>query len=135
MAAAAEPSVGAIADDMLVPEGWCEVVRLAQEDTQAPRLHALELFGGCGHMSEALVDAGCAVWKFELNDSSAEDFLSDETNSTTRSRHAHDTDHDTKKRVAIASCQCELSICQHRHGCKAGVWVERGNRRLQSRIV
>ena len=65
----------------VLPESFEVVVALAAAEAQQQGispLEAVEVFAGSGNLSEALVEHGLCVWKYEVQDSSNEDFLSDQ---------------------------------------------------------
>ena len=64
-----------------VPDSFEAVVGMTASFAKlnnVPPLEAVEVFAGSGNLSEALAEHGLAVWKFELQDSAQEDFLSDQ---------------------------------------------------------
>ena len=65
----------------MVPESFRVVVQTAARERReqlVPALEAVEVFAGSGHLSEALVEHGMAVWKYEVLDTPIEDFFSDQ---------------------------------------------------------
>eukprot|EP00971_Amphidinium_carterae_P327195 6458385-Amphidinium_carterae.1 len=64
-----------------VPEGWLTLMRegeIRRQRYPEEAIECIEVFGGCGRLSEAMVDTGMSVWKYELTDSNAEDILTEQ---------------------------------------------------------
>eukprot|EP00971_Amphidinium_carterae_P351433 6492114-Amphidinium_carterae.2 len=134
---------------VVVPECYRIVISMAE--AQAAALHEepldfLEVFGGCGHMSEAMLEEGMKVWKIERADSTEEDVLTpealckdvdkDKTCFPRKPRHKPDT-FTTQTRHKIAEgCQLVLEkLARVRPGglaffappCSTWIWIARGH--------
>ena len=67
--------------DVTVPQMWHQIVAESASLVQAgllEPLHALDVFGGQGGVTDACLDIGMNCYKYELMDSAAEDILSEE---------------------------------------------------------
>ena len=64
---------------MALPEQWTVHLAMLADDTAAfERVQGLDLFGGCGNFSQAMVNAGITGVKFDLADDATEDALSEQ---------------------------------------------------------
>eukprot|EP00971_Amphidinium_carterae_P352445 6492598-Amphidinium_carterae.1 len=64
-----------------VPDGWLalyEMARAHADELRIPKLECLEVFAGCGNVTDAALDRGLSAYKYEIKESLAEDILSNE---------------------------------------------------------
>eukprot|EP00971_Amphidinium_carterae_P349633 6491117-Amphidinium_carterae.4 len=64
-----------------VPDGWRAVLQMASEVPAPLRdegLESLEIFAGVGTITDAALDMGLGGYKFELQDSTVENVLTQE---------------------------------------------------------
>eukprot|EP00971_Amphidinium_carterae_P325593 6455945-Amphidinium_carterae.4 len=61
-----------------VPDGWNAVLSMAREGQNQDVLDAIEVFAGVGNVTDACLERGLHCWKYEIQDSAAEDVLTNE---------------------------------------------------------